>query len=72
MFESLENVLMQIMQSLHRQEQMMQLVITHFKNKNDKHHEGAGCFYLCYELSLELKSLLFSRTEKRDHFTSSH
>jgi uncharacterized protein YdaL len=35
MFESLENVLMQIMQSLHRQEQMMQLVITHFKNKND-------------------------------------
>ena len=27
MFESLENVLMQIMQSLHRQEQMMQLVL---------------------------------------------
>ena len=35
MFESLENILMQIMQSLHRQEQMMQPVITHFKNKND-------------------------------------
>ena len=33
MFESLENVLMQIMQSLHRQEQMMQLVITHLKIK---------------------------------------